>query len=248
LDVLQRQLTEALGIALSCICAFQDFTGDDLGAGIGSVYQPKFTQCGLVGRRQDVNGTVVERGTLQQAMDWQPVPPEEGCIIARGHQVDAGSRYVLHKKEANAGGAGSRNEAVPRPELGRPATYNYCRTDRRFSSAGNWRSFAVAAYAIKISPVLKWAFVLIAMLPVSLYNRSVLSTDGAALSSALVITALCLGGVRKFPVARVWERSVWLGAQRQGLACPRHGVGLVATMLWIVVLGWLVLHVAQLVL
>ena len=86
------------------------------------------------------------------------------------------------------------------------------------------------------------------MLPVSLYNRSVLTTDGAALSSALVITALCLGGVRKFPVARVWERSVWLGAQRQRLACPRHGVGLVATMLWIVVLGWLVLHVAQLVL
>jgi hypothetical protein len=60
------------------------------------------------------------------------------------------------------------------------------------------------------------------MLPVSLYNRSVLSTDGAALSSALVITARCLGGVRKFPVARVWERSVCLGAQRQGLACPRH--------------------------
>src|SRR5215216_1684576 len=51
---------------------------------------------------------------------------------------------------------------------------------------------AVAAYAIKISPVLKWAFVLIAMLPVSLYNRSVLSADGAALCSALVITALCL--------------------------------------------------------
>jgi uncharacterized membrane protein len=33
---------------------------------------------------------------------------------------------------------------------------------------------AVAAYAIKVTPTLKWAFVLIAMLPVSLYNRSVL--------------------------------------------------------------------------
>src|SRR5215208_6607253 len=69
---------------------------------------------------------------------------------------------------------------------------------------------AVAAYAIKISPVLKWAFVLIAMLPVSLYNRSVLSADGAALSSALVITALCLSGVRKFSAGRVWERSLWM--------------------------------------
>jgi hypothetical protein len=33
----------------------------------------------------------------------------------------------------------------------------------------------VAAYAIAVTPVLKWAFVLIAMLPVSIYNRSVLS-------------------------------------------------------------------------
>ena len=51
---------------------------------------------------------------------------------------------------------------------------------------------AAAAYAIAVTPALKWAFVLIALLPVALYNRSVLSADGAALSSALVITALCL--------------------------------------------------------
>jgi uncharacterized membrane protein len=69
---------------------------------------------------------------------------------------------------------------------------------------------ALAAYAIKVSPVLKWAFVLIAMLPVSLYNRSVLSADGAALSSALVITALCLSGVRKSPAGSIWERSLWM--------------------------------------
>ena len=51
---------------------------------------------------------------------------------------------------------------------------------------------AVTAYAIAVTPTLQWAFVLIAMLPVSLYNRVVLSADGAALSYALVITALCL--------------------------------------------------------
>src|SRR5260221_4487629 len=67
---------------------------------------------------------------------------------------------------------------------------------------------AVAAYAIKLTPTLKWAFVLIAMLPVSIYNRSVLSADGAALSYALVITALCFSAVQRY--GRVWERSLWM--------------------------------------
>ena len=69
---------------------------------------------------------------------------------------------------------------------------------------------AVIAYAISVSPVGKWEFVLIAMLPVSLYNRSVLSADGAALSSALMITALCLSGAHKSHAGRVWERSLWM--------------------------------------
>jgi uncharacterized membrane protein len=69
---------------------------------------------------------------------------------------------------------------------------------------------ALAAYAIRVSPVLKWGFVLIAMLPVSLYNRSVLSADGAALSSALVITALCLSAARKSAAGPIWERSLWM--------------------------------------
>ena len=67
---------------------------------------------------------------------------------------------------------------------------------------------ALAAYAIKLTPTLKWAFVLIAMLPVSIYNRSVLSADGAALSYALVITALCFSAVQRY--GRVWERSLWM--------------------------------------
>jgi uncharacterized membrane protein len=67
---------------------------------------------------------------------------------------------------------------------------------------------AAAAYAIKVSPALKWAFVLIAMLPVSIYNRSVLSADGAALSYALAITALCFSAAQRF--GPVWERSLWM--------------------------------------
>src|SRR5450759_1521121 len=69
---------------------------------------------------------------------------------------------------------------------------------------------AVTAYAIAITPTLQWAFVLIAMLPVSLYNRVVLSADGAALSYALVITALCLRAAWNPSNGRVWERSLWM--------------------------------------
>src|SRR5262249_56748731 len=66
----------------------------------------------------------------------------------------------------------------------------------------------VAAYAIQLTPALKWAFMFIAMLPVSIYNRSVLSADGAALTYALVITALCFSAVQRY--GRVWERSLWM--------------------------------------
>ena len=69
---------------------------------------------------------------------------------------------------------------------------------------------AMVAYAIAVTPALKWAFVLIAMLPVSLYNRVVLSADGAALSYALVITALCFRAAWNPSAGRVWERSLWM--------------------------------------
>jgi Predicted membrane protein (DUF2142) len=69
---------------------------------------------------------------------------------------------------------------------------------------------AIAAYAIAVTPVLKWAFVLIALLPVSLYNRSVLSADGAALSTAMLITALCLRAAWQPASGWVWQRSLWM--------------------------------------
>src|SRR6476646_7957707 len=69
---------------------------------------------------------------------------------------------------------------------------------------------AAVGYAIWVIPALKWSFVIIALLPVSLYNRSVLSADGAALSSAMVITALCLRSAGGTAAGRVWERSLWM--------------------------------------
>ena len=67
---------------------------------------------------------------------------------------------------------------------------------------------AIGAYAVAVTPGLKWAFVLVAMLPVSIYNRSVLSADGAALACALVVTALCFSAVQRN--GRIWERSLWM--------------------------------------
>ena len=67
---------------------------------------------------------------------------------------------------------------------------------------------AIGAYTVTVTPKLKWAFVVVAMLPVSIYNRSVLSADGAALACALVVTAVCLSAVQRY--GRVWERSLWM--------------------------------------
>jgi Predicted membrane protein (DUF2142) len=68
---------------------------------------------------------------------------------------------------------------------------------------------AVAAYAMAIVPRLKWAFLVIAMLPISLYERAIVSADGAALSCTMMVTALCLraaAGARDRPP----ERSLWM--------------------------------------
>jgi len=68
---------------------------------------------------------------------------------------------------------------------------------------------ALTAYAIAIAGRLRWAFVLIAMLPAALYGRSVVSADGAALACTMMLTALCVraagsGGERP------WERSLFM--------------------------------------
>jgi uncharacterized membrane protein len=51
---------------------------------------------------------------------------------------------------------------------------------------------ALITYAIARTPVLPWGFFAVAMLPSSLYGRSVISADGAVLAATLVILALCL--------------------------------------------------------
>ena len=67
----------------------------------------------------------------------------------------------------------------------------------------------VFAYAIAMTPCLRWAFVAIAMLPAAIYGRSVINADGAALASTMVVTVLCLraGFGLKDPPGR---RAVWM--------------------------------------
>jgi uncharacterized membrane protein len=68
---------------------------------------------------------------------------------------------------------------------------------------------ALTAYAIAIAGRLGWTFFLIAMLPAALYGRSVVSADGAALASTMVIAALCLKAARSGE-GRPWERSLFM--------------------------------------
>ena len=69
---------------------------------------------------------------------------------------------------------------------------------------------ALAAYAISVTPRLKWAFFLIALLPSAIYGRAVLSADGCAFGFALIVTALCLRAALGNGDERVPERAFWM--------------------------------------
>jgi uncharacterized membrane protein len=51
------------------------------------------------------------------------------------------------------------------------------------------------AYAIAVTPFLKWTFVCVAMLPTAIYQRAVISIDGIVLGATLLVIALCLAAV-----------------------------------------------------
>lgn len=69
---------------------------------------------------------------------------------------------------------------------------------------------AVIAMATAIVPYGRWAFVLIAMLPASLYGRAMLSADGAVLGTTMMLAALCLSLARNGAPDRPWQRSLWM--------------------------------------
>lgn len=70
---------------------------------------------------------------------------------------------------------------------------------------------AVTAFAIALTPRLKWAFLLVALLPASLYSRAVISADGPSLACAMMAVALILRGTLAPASDRPWQQSLWLG-------------------------------------
>ena len=69
---------------------------------------------------------------------------------------------------------------------------------------------AVIAYAIALTPALKWAFVAIAMLPSALYGRAVINADAAALAYSVVLVAMFLRVVVGAPLLATSARSAWM--------------------------------------
>jgi uncharacterized membrane protein len=69
---------------------------------------------------------------------------------------------------------------------------------------------AAIACAIALVPHLQWAFVFIAMLPSALYGRAVLSADGTALASTMMIVALSLRAAYPGGIQPPWPRSIWV--------------------------------------
>lgn len=69
---------------------------------------------------------------------------------------------------------------------------------------------AIVAYAIALTPWLKWAFLLIGMLPAAFYGRTVIGADGATVALTLLTSALALRALKWGGAARRGERAVWM--------------------------------------
>jgi uncharacterized membrane protein len=69
---------------------------------------------------------------------------------------------------------------------------------------------AICAVAIALVPRLKWAFLLIALMPTAIYSRAVLSADGASLACAMMAVALMLRGTLVPASDRPWQQSLFL--------------------------------------
>jgi uncharacterized membrane protein len=93
--------------------------------------------------------------------------------------------------------------------IGKAGRLNFLGLLYLMRTAGLLAATLIAAYAIAITPWLKWMFFCTAMLPTALYERAVISVDGAVLSSTLLVTALCLRCIGD-PNAGMWQRAIWM--------------------------------------
>jgi uncharacterized membrane protein len=94
--------------------------------------------------------------------------------------------------------------------LARAAGLGFVATFYLMRLAGLALMTAVVAYAVTRTPVLKWAFVTIAMLPSALYARAVINADAAAFAFGLVVVAAFLRAVSGSPMGAPGTRSGWM--------------------------------------
>jgi hypothetical protein len=74
---------------------------------------------------------------------------------------------------------------------------------------GLFAAAAITAWAIAVTPALKWGFISIAMLPTAIYQRAVVNTDGIVLAASFLVIALCLKAVRT-PASGLAGRTLWI--------------------------------------
>jgi uncharacterized membrane protein len=94
--------------------------------------------------------------------------------------------------------------------LARIAKLEFVPTLYLMRAAGLAAMTAVVAYAIALTPVLKWPFVGIAMLPSALNARAVINADAAAFAFGLVVIAFFLRTASGLPTTAPWRRSAWI--------------------------------------
>ena len=138
--------------------------------------------------------------------------------------ADAFARYFAHADSEPEGGPpifvpyeGSESYSpvpylayVPAALVSKSLGLKFVATLYVMRLAGLFATALLGAYAIGVAPHLKWIFFCTAMLPTAIYQRAVISADGAALSLALVVTALCIRGIHQS--GGVWRRSGWMTA------------------------------------
>jgi uncharacterized membrane protein len=94
--------------------------------------------------------------------------------------------------------------------LARAAELGFLATFYLMRMAGFAAMSAVVAYAIALTPTLKWPFVAIAMLPSALYGRAVINADAAAFAYGLLIVAMFLRAAMGATVPTFGMRSAWM--------------------------------------
>jgi hypothetical protein len=99
-------------------------------------------------------------------------------------------------------------------------------------AAGLLAATAIAAYAVAIVPrQLAWAFLAIAMLPAALYGRAVISADGAAFATAMLVAGLCLRGVMRAYAQAPTALTFWIALCVLSKP-PNIALALLPAMMW----------------